>query len=314
MGSRRSSDADTSADDLYSKGSISMEFDDYPLDLVSPITRDYADQDLPSPSGWCLPPQSYDLNEQKHPFLTDHKDSFLNDHKDSFLTDHECSFLADHKDLFITENKDSFLTHAKDPFLNDDNDPYLTEETFKFINERDRYITDEIITDLGSRRSAEYQTVEPAQQNGDIFVTAGNLHKLNSLYPVECDEAMDEAHYERKGYCAAMGEWFRLSCKVCMVKYHALPDRPSCSARWRYALLCPPHGWLSHFAALIMLVFIVWGLLWTVNREASENGGGLLALVILTVTSYITGSIMSWIHLPALLGKSRGGGGTTNCN
>ena len=257
MGSRRQSDTDTSVydeeDDGRSRDSISLEFDDYPLDLVSPIRRDYDEQDLDSLSEWRLPDQTYDdqLGGQK--------------------------------------------------------DPFLAPETLKYVDERDRFITDDIITDMGNRRSAAYDTdPEVTQPNGDIFVTAANLQRLSTVYPVECDESrsgIGERYDEKTGYCTAIGEWFRSLCRACLAKYYALPEKPTWKDRWRHALLCPPHGWLSHFASLILLVLVIWGLLWTVDRESAQVGGGLMALVLLTVASYVTGNVVAWIRLPALLGR-----------
>ena len=61
MGSRRSSD--TSTMDKFSKGSISLEFDDYPLDLISPVRKEDGEND---PGAWkTTTPHAMTPSEEK---------------------------------------------------------------------------------------------------------------------------------------------------------------------------------------------------------------------------------------------------------
>ena len=91
--------------------------------------------------------------------------------------------------------------------------------------------------------------------------------------------------------------------RPCMTEHNTLPDNPTCCQRFKYSLLCPPHGVLSRWITLCLIAFLIWGVLWSITGPDALPGGNLFGLYILIICCFVGGAIVAKIHLPPLLGE-----------
>ncbi|XP_041485544.1 sodium/hydrogen exchanger 9B2-like isoform X2 [Lytechinus variegatus] len=91
-------------------------------------------------------------------------------------------------------------------------------------------------------------------------------------------------------------------CRPCLVDFHPLPSEPTRCQRFRYFLMCPPHGDLARWLTILLLVVLTWVVLWAVTGSEALPGGNLFALFILVVACKAGGLAIEVIKLPALLG------------
>ncbi|XP_041363754.1 sodium/hydrogen exchanger 9B2-like isoform X2 [Gigantopelta aegis] len=100
--------------------------------------------------------------------------------------------------------------------------------------------------------------------------------------------------------------WCRLFCHWCTLplrtEQNPLPSSPSFCERFKFAFLCPPHGRVGGFLFLFVLFFTWWGVLIAVTDKDALPGGNLFSLLILFISCWIGGYLMTLIRLPALLG------------
>ncbi len=92
-------------------------------------------------------------------------------------------------------------------------------------------------------------------------------------------------------------------CRPCLTDFNPLPHNPSSYQRFKYALMCPPHGRLARFLTLFSAVLFIWGVLWGITGPEALPGGNFFALLILVVSCSVAGKLVELIKLPALLGK-----------
>ncbi|XP_030835794.1 sodium/hydrogen exchanger 9B2 [Strongylocentrotus purpuratus] len=113
----------------------------------------------------------------------------------------------------------------------------------------------------------------------------------------------DAVQKEKSGGCSARCSscCFTL-CKPCLVEHHPLPAQPTHCQRFRYLLMCPPHGALSRWLTILLLIVLTWVVLWAVTGSEALPGGNLFALFILVVSCKAGGLAIEVIKLPALLG------------
>ncbi|XP_070544796.1 sodium/hydrogen exchanger 9B2-like isoform X2 [Ptychodera flava] len=92
-------------------------------------------------------------------------------------------------------------------------------------------------------------------------------------------------------------------CAPCLTKYHDPPKAgDGCCYRFKYSILCPPHGKFATGILYVLLVCIVWGTLWAITGEEALPGGNLFALFVLWVAAVLGGLLVTFIKLPPLLG------------
>ena len=95
-----------------------------------------------------------------------------------------------------------------------------------------------------------------------------------------------------------------LRCRPCMTQHNPLSPHPTVPQRLRYAFMCPPHGKLARFLALLLAVLCAWGFLWGLTGPHAVPGGNIFGLVVLVVCASIGGLLVQLIRLPPLLGRT----------
>ncbi|XP_041363760.1 sodium/hydrogen exchanger 9B2-like isoform X2 [Gigantopelta aegis] len=138
----------------------------------------------------------------------------------------------------------------------------------------------------------------------------GTLCKSNSFSNREVTfQAEDEVPKRKKPERCV---WCRLCCGRCtsplLTTRNPLPSNPSCCDRFKFALLCPPHGRVGGFLFLLILFFTLWGFLVAVTDKNALPGGNLFSLLVLFFTCWFGGYLISFIRLPPLLGMLIVGG------
>ncbi len=97
--------------------------------------------------------------------------------------------------------------------------------------------------------------------------------------------------------CAAM-------VRPCMTRHNPIWDDASCWKKFKYGLMCPPHGHLAKCITLFLMTALLWGVLWSITGDEALPGGNLFSLYVLIICCVLGGFIVGLIHLPPLLGKS----------
>ena len=262
MDSRRSSDTSTTTD-KFSKGSISLEFDDYPLDLISPVRRD----DLEAEHGaWKpVPPRDPTPGEA-----------------DKTLSELDVAMELDDVD----DDEDEEETEMEEE-----------EAEKKTLEDKElRELCDAIKangTVLVNRNALP-------KVNGKA--PAKSSLRDNILYDILKDYPIHK-HRRTDGRCEPCRTCCISCWRPCLTKYHPMPQNPTWSERVRHGLMCPPHGRVSHVVSLLLVVGLLWGILWALTGPAALPGGNFFALILLVVFGYIAGGLVRLVKLPPLLGE-----------
>lgn len=293
-----------SCDDLQGSVDISLEYDDYPLDLVSPIAREtYHDPE--SGLGILGNQDSFKLHE-KSPLHNFNRGEIFgnNDLKLGDLGSLDTGLDEDEEDPDLAET----------PTV-----PYrvwrLQDLSPRRINEKDRLITDEIITDFGRRSYCDYDLEdkdEVGQVTATVLPVCPNSKKhpvLNGKAPTVRDSSMnkggedEEQHYQRKSCLVGCTHWCQESCKPCLIKYHPLPEKDTWKDRLVYAMRCPPHGTVARLLAAVVVMATVWAVLWAVTHSQALPGGNFFSLVIVFISAYTAGAAIVCLRLPSFVGN-----------
>nr|XP_054773082.1 sodium/hydrogen exchanger 9B2-like [Lytechinus pictus] len=115
-------------------------------------------------------------------------------------------------------------------------------------------------------------------------------------------ESGDAKQEKSEGCPARCSSCCHQLCRPCLVDFHPLPSQPTRCQRFRYFLMCPPHGDLARWLTILLLVVLTWVVLWAVTGSEALPGGNLFALFILVVSCKAGGLAVEVIKLPALLG------------
>ena len=99
----------------------------------------------------------------------------------------------------------------------------------------------------------------------------------------------------------------RNSCHSCTkplrTKYNPLPQEPSLCQRFKFGLLCPPHGNLAKYIMFVIMFFVGWAVLISVTGAGGMPGGNFFSICVLFFACVIGGYAVVFIRLPPLLGK-----------
>ena len=99
----------------------------------------------------------------------------------------------------------------------------------------------------------------------------------------------------------------RLACHSCTkparTKYNPLPEEPSCLQRFKFGLLCPPHGNLAKYIMFIVMFGVAWAVAISVTGAGGLPGGNFFSLCVLFFACVVGGYLVTFIKLPPLLGK-----------
>lgn len=302
MGSSRRS-SETSLEDIQSRASVSLslEYDDYPLDLVSPVNKDLGDPDF----------DLNGINIDDPGFIS----SLLNGSSDDPYVSSLFKRRRNTPDLPLTS---SLLQDGDVPDDPGDKMSLLQgvwsplDTVTKEIAEADRFYTDEVITDMGRRSLTDYfSRKDDDSGSSPVFVTPnpGPAAASAGLYqPSQCNGtygplAGEEDHYEKSVRCHCCRDCCRALTRPCLLRHHPLPEDPDWRDRCLHAIRCPPHGRLAHLAALAGCVLLAWAGLWALTGSSAFPGNPGFSLTVLTVAAYIAGKIVGKVKLPSLIGE-----------
>ena len=103
--------------------------------------------------------------------------------------------------------------------------------------------------------------------------------------------------------CTRLHESCITCCIPCLKSHHPLPETPSKSQRLRHAFMLPPNGNLAFYVQFVVVCIQIWIVLYAFTKGEALPGGNFFSLLILFVCCAVGGYLMSFIHLPPLLGK-----------
>ena len=86
-------------------------------------------------------------------------------------------------------------------------------------------------------------------------------------------------------------------------KYHPLPSNPTRCQRFKYGIMCPPHGNLAKYILFILTFLMVWALLISLIGDEGLPGGNFFSLCVLFFACIVGGYLVSFMKLPPLLGE-----------
>ena len=274
MTSRRSSD--TSLDERQSKAStcISLEYDDYPLDLVSASARETERRILAMIPDWAADagersPTTVDLQRPAGELRAEPAASVPQ-------TDHPA-----------VPSSSSSSDEAVSPV-------------------RDQLLAEEMITDMGRRSYCDYDTGERVKTAGGraaVFVP------YSSSYAKDPIGSFDESPSSSGGgggdgtHKPGLRRCLHALCGACMSRYHPLPVLPSRTERCAHALRCPPHGPVAVLLTLALCTALLWATVWAVGGQRALPGGDLFALVAVATAGYLSGRAAGLLRLPPVLGE-----------
>lgn len=137
----------------------------------------------------------------------------------------------------------------------------------------------------------------PDQGNGGAYPSPPEVEEEDKLN-ISIEEGQPTS---RK--CAALRSCIHSCCKPINTKYHPLTENPGKFERFRYALMCPPHGNLAMYIQFFVLCVMTWAILIAITKDQALPGGNFFSLVILFTAAVAGGYVFSLFRLPPLLGK-----------
>ncbi|KAL8568853.1 hypothetical protein ACOMHN_009673 [Nucella lapillus] len=87
-----------------------------------------------------------------------------------------------------------------------------------------------------------------------------------------------------------------------MAEDHPAPPNADCWDRFKFSLLCPPHGRIGAVLFIVLCGCAFWGVLWALTGQEALPGGNLFALLMLFLFCWCGGYLVNLCRLPPLLG------------
>ncbi|KAK8395971.1 hypothetical protein O3P69_005218 [Scylla paramamosain] len=141
-------------------------------------------------------------------------------------------------------------------------------------------------------------TEDKAFQNGD-GQTCNTTEETCTINTMELCSVEDQGPEEKEGTC-------RARCSICfhpcMRSRHPLLSNPTHLQRFKYALLCPPHGRVGKWLTGLLILCLVFGSLVSLLGDTALPGGNIFSLFILFLTAEAAGRAVEPLRLPPLLG------------
>lgn len=95
-------------------------------------------------------------------------------------------------------------------------------------------------------------------------------------------------------------------CATCLRPFtrslYLLPDNPTLRQKFRYSLLCPPHGRVGKWLTGLLIISLVFGSLVSLLGESALPGSNIFSLFVLFVLAEAAGRAVVPLRLPPLLG------------
>ena len=151
-------------------------------------------------------------------------------------------------------------------------------------------------------RLSEQRTLEFDGGGTNDHHAASSHERMNNVNPISLEQRDQNDHAKESKCCQRLKTCCLGMCKPCLAEYHPLSQEPSKCERLRHMFMCPPHGQLSKWLTVVLLVVLTWAVLWAVTGSEALPGGNLFALYILVVACKVGGALIKLIKLPPLLG------------
>ena len=127
-------------------------------------------------------------------------------------------------------------------------------------------------------------------------------NSTNEVKVVVADETNVKGNQEQ-GRFSKMKESCTTCCTPCLRSRNPLPDNPNVFQRFRHALMLPPRGNLASYLQCAIVCVQIWIVMYALTHGEAMPGGNLYSLLILFIACAIGGYVISFIHLPPLLGN-----------
>ena len=91
-------------------------------------------------------------------------------------------------------------------------------------------------------------------------------------------------------------------CAPCLRSQNPRPDNPAVFQKIRHGFMLPPQGNIASYLQVAIICAQIWIVLYALTHGEALPGGNLYSLLILFIACVIGGYIISFLHLPPLLG------------
>ena len=108
---------------------------------------------------------------------------------------------------------------------------------------------------------------------------------------------------EEQGRFSKLRERCITCCTPCLRSRNPRPDNPNLFQRLRHGLMLPPQGNLASYLQFAIVCVQIWIVMYALTHGEAMPGGNLYSLLILFIACAIGGYVISFIHLPPLLGN-----------
>ncbi|XP_046367310.2 sodium/hydrogen exchanger 9B2-like isoform X1 [Haliotis rufescens] len=147
----------------------------------------------------------------------------------------------------------------------------------------------------------------------DMFSEGSATMDQDGEVEVEISEELPKSEQPKK--CLALRTCCHRTFKPIQTHYNPLPENATLGQRVKYFFMCPPHGKVGGFLVLLFMFGIWLAVLISLTGAEALPGGNLFALLVLFVTCWFGGYLVSlvkniipFLPLPPLLGMLLVGG------
>ena len=109
--------------------------------------------------------------------------------------------------------------------------------------------------------------------------------------------------YEDRGRLSKLKERCITCCTPCLRSRNPRPDNPNLFQQLRHGLMLPPQGNLASYLQFAIVCIQIWIVMYALTHGEALPGGNLYSLLILFIACAAGGYLISFIHLPPLLGN-----------
>lgn len=302
MGSRRSSGSlDSSGSADRTKDSISLEFDDYPLDLIG--RERFPFNDVTTSSN-----EAYSTAGHRPQYLKEISYKRFNTERPSTPP------LSSYRHIDVPATTPPLGTWANG--LDLPNTPpgaqSLLNETLlemhqkahpsaKSFVRKSRFFCNDM--PHGNSVGHNLNSVETTTHN---HVTINVNQHVTNIYLNDSDDEVTRQQ-PKPTVCSkrTCGEHVAALCRPLLRKHNPLPKDASSVQRLRHACLCPPRGPLAQILTRLMLATALITASWVVPESLGLNSCySLRNLAIVGVVGYFLSMVLRALHLPTFLGKT----------
>jgi len=141
----------------------------------------------------------------------------------------------------------------------------------------------------------------PSAANGTPTILDNVISDVENGGLKKTDGSVDRSEQPKDRMARAKGGL--ASCmEPCLVKHNPLQDNANICERFVHYLRMPPHGPLATYIRFMAVSLALWVVLYCLTHKEALPGGNLYSLLVLFVCSAIGGYLISFVHLPPLLG------------